>query len=35
VVLSVKEAKNQAEAAQKVHHYLKEQKILTGHNYSI
>jgi bifunctional enzyme CysN/CysC len=35
VTLSLQEAKNEAEAANKIYHYLKDQKILTGHNYSI
>ena len=35
VTLSLQEAKNEGEAANKIYHYLKDQKILTGHNYSI
>ena len=35
VTLSLEEAKNEIEAANKIYHYLKDQKILTGHNYSI
>ena len=35
VTLSLQEAKNEIEAANKIYHYLKDQKILTGHNYSI
>ena len=35
VVLTVDEAANHETAVQKVLDYLKEQKILTGHNYSI
>ncbi|MCH8312009.1 MAG: GTP-binding protein [Nitrospinae bacterium] len=35
VTLSLQEAKNVGEAANKIYHYLKDQKILTGHNYSI
>ena len=35
VTLSLQEAKNETEAANKIYHYLKDQKILTGHNYSI
>jgi len=35
VTLSLQEAKNKGEAANKIYHYLKDQKILTGHNYSI
>lgn len=35
VTLSLPEAKNEVEAANKIYHYLKDQKILTGHNYSI
>ncbi|GJL79481.1 MAG: adenylyl-sulfate kinase [Nitrospinaceae bacterium] len=35
IALSLEEAKNQVEAANKIYHYLKDQKILTGHNYSI
>ncbi len=35
VTLSLQEAENEVEAANKIYHYLKDQKILTGHNYSI
>lgn len=35
VALSLKEAANETEAANKIYAYLKEKKILTGHNYSI
>jgi bifunctional enzyme CysN/CysC len=35
VNLSLQEAQNEEEAANKIYHYLKDQKILTGHNYSI
>lgn len=35
VTLSLEEAGNQVEAANKIHRYLKDQKVLTGHNYSI
>jgi bifunctional enzyme CysN/CysC len=35
VTLSLQEAKKETEAADKIYHYLKDQKILTGHNYSI
>ncbi len=35
VTLSLQEAKDETEAANKIYHYLKDQKILTGHNYSI
>ncbi|MFQ5449681.1 MAG: GTP-binding protein [Nitrospinaceae bacterium] len=35
VVLTPKEAKNEAEAAGKIYKYLKSKKILVGHNYSI
>ena len=35
VTLSLQEAKNKGEAANKIYHYMKDHKILTGHNYSI
>ena len=35
VTLSLQETKNEVKAANKIYHYLKDQKILTGHNYSI